>query len=179
MINVDLLNKDTFTGWYLFFTVIFLSVPLSYLVKETMSFFNILHSNLFIYFFFSISLTSLIFFFFFIPIFEKYFRKDIFLDKCKTCDGKIVFLTLKKDKAYIGILKDAQQRFIAIVPLISGGRDQYKKIKWTNFYNKENLKEKIEIIIPCKEIMTFGKYSPEILLSEYNSNNKKLSEQST
>ena len=167
------IDKTTFTGWYLFFTVILFSVPLNYLIKETMSLFNISHSNLFFYFIFSILLTEFLFFLL-MPIFKDSFGKDIFLDKCKTCMGKIIFLTLKNDKAYIGFLMDAQQKFIAIAPLISGGRTQDKKIKWTDFYYKVNIQEKTEILIPCKEIITFGRYNQQILSALHNKNKNSL-----
>ena len=96
---------------------------------------------------------------------------DNFYKKCIEWENKLVLLTLKNSKTYIGILwkfpdnSKAKQEFqtISIIPVTSGCREEKtKKVVWNTDYPdyKDPLQFiDMEIIIPRSEIITFGKFN--------------------
>ena len=99
-------------------------------------------------------------------------RHDNFCLKCVDWEENLVFLTLKNDNAYVGILwkypETPTSRYelqtISIAPLMSGFRLDDKTIKWNIYYPYENQEdmEDMETIIPRPEIITFGKFNRKI-----------------
>ena len=139
----------------------------------------------------SIILSSLLFL---IIMIEKIFRLisfsiyDNFHKKCIECENKLVLLTLKNRKTYIGILRkypentrsSFESQSVSIIPFISGYRkSETNIIDWNIEYLKERLDNEMEIIskldeteilIPRSEIITLRKYNKEIFDQFYHNN---------
>ena len=107
--------------------------------------------------------------FVFLPVY------DIFFINCIKWENKPVILSLKNDKAYIGILlkypenpkSKYETQMISILPLISGGRDQHtKQVNWVHYPQIQE--DSFEIIIPRSEIITFGKFNEDVFKHFYN-----------
>ena len=116
------------------------------------------------------------------PIASLFFPKtdDNFHNKCMAWENKTIILTLKNRKTYIGTLwkypEDPSSRYdlqtISMIPLRSGYRgDDDGKICWNTTYpdyeNKTQL-EDTEVIIPRREILSFGKFNNDVF--EYINN---------
>ncbi len=94
---------------------------------------------------------------------------DNFYRKCVEWENKAIILTLKNDKAYIGILwkypESPKSRYesqtISIIPLQSGYREiERKRVQWTTYYpSNQSDPYNTETIIPRHEILTFGKFN--------------------
>lgn len=102
--------------------------------------------------------------FVFLPVY------DIFFINCIKWENKPVILSLKNDKAYIGILlkypenpkSKYETQMISILPLISGGREQHtKQVAWKVHYPQIQ-EDSFEVMIPRSEIVTFGKFNKNI-----------------
>ncbi len=105
---------------------------------------------------------------------------DNFCKKCIEWEKKIVLLTLKNGKAYIGILwkypenprSRHESQTISIIPIRSGYRKQdTKQVVWdTNYPQYETASDFIdmELIVPRSEIMTYGKFSEKTFKHFYN-----------
>ncbi len=109
------------------------------------------------------------------PIAKQIFSQiqDNFCKKCIKWENEFVILTLKNEKAYIGVLwkypenprARHESQTISIIPFQSGYRDRItKKVIWNTFYpeyKKEAHYLNMEVMIPRSEISTFGKFSLE------------------
>ena len=100
---------------------------------------------------------------------------DDFFTICIELDKKAVIVGTKNDKVYVGILlkypknprSNYESQSISILPLISGGRNNNtKEVKWGGFYpdfseqfNGLSSTNYCEIVIPRREIVTFGKFN--------------------
>ncbi|MDE0518004.1 MAG: hypothetical protein OXH36_00390 [Bdellovibrionales bacterium] len=99
------------------------------------------------------------------PVYDNFYRK------CVEWQKKSVLLTLKNEKAYIGILwkypENPKSRYesqtISIIPLRSGYREKEKKrIEWTTDYPyKKTYFNNMEVILPRSEIITFSRFNME------------------
>ena len=98
---------------------------------------------------------------------------DNFFLKCIELEKELIFLTLKNDKVYIGILwkypeapwSKYESQIISIIPLQSGFRRQDRIIKWNIYYPEyENHKDfsSMETLISRSEIVTFGKFNKKV-----------------
>ena len=95
---------------------------------------------------------------------------DPFHECCYLWKREVVYVTLKNNKVYMGILLDYTKdlRFestIGIVAICSGYRDENRKVHWTFNYPAEYLSKsasKIGTIISQKEIMTFSLWDDSI-----------------
>ena len=105
---------------------------------------------------------------------------DNFIDSCISLEKNIVIVSLKNNKIYVGILfrypenpkLNYESQSISIIPLISGGRcNNTKEVRWGTFYpaTKKDNSSSI-IIIPRKEIITFGKFNPKVFGYFYKEN---------
>ncbi len=123
-----------------------------------------------------IPVISGIIFFILTPLFIKlsniifFNMQDSFLIDCIYWENLPVILSLRNDKAYIGILLKYpenprvrhESQTISIIPLASGGRNRNtKEVKWGLFYPQDALKD-CEISIPRNEIVTFGKFNEKV-----------------
>ena len=95
---------------------------------------------------------------------------DPFHECCYLWEREVIYITLKNNKVYMGILLDYTKdlRFestIRIVAIYSGYRDENRKVHWTFNYPAEYLSKsasKIGTIISQKEIMTFSLWDDSI-----------------
>ena len=107
---------------------------------------------------------------------KKYFRTSTysaFHDCCYSWNKKRVFITLRNQRIYLGILsgytKDMESELaIKIIPLYSGYRNPSTHINWTFRYpvidsalqtKMEGGENQPEIMIPYKEIVVFSRWS--------------------
>ncbi len=110
---------------------------------------------------------------------------DNFFNKCIEWEDKEVFLTLKNEKVYHGLLwlgpDNANSKYesqtVSIIPFKSGYRDQEKKnVMWNNYYPVyENESDVIdmEVIIPRSEIITFGRFNEKVFEYFYSGNDPR------
>ena len=108
--------------------------------------------------------------------------EDNFYKKCIEWENKFILLSLKNNKAYIGILwkypenpkSRHESQTISIAPCISGYRDgNTKKVIWNTYYPEYKDKSDImnmEVIIPRSEIITFGKFNKKTFEHFYKDN---------
>ena len=106
--------------------------------------------------------------------------QDNFYKKCLEWENSFILVTLKNEKAYIGILwkypespkSRHESQTISIIPFKSGYRDEKtKEVRWNiNYpeYNNQSQFISMEIIIPRTEIVTFGKFNRESFKYFYN-----------
>ena len=167
------------SGWpYVFFVVMIASLtwlPAEWILKEFLTcVFN--KENTAIKLIISLFLSYILF----LIITREFIAKKIlssiydnFCKKCIKCENELIILTLKNEKAYIGVLwkypenprARHESQTISIIPIKSGYRDEKtKKVEWN--INYPEYKEvahylNMEVIIPRSEIITFGKFSPE------------------
>ncbi|OYD41157.1 hypothetical protein [Sphingobacterium cellulitidis] len=93
-------------------------------------------------------------------------------------EKRLVLLTLKNDKFYIGWVKElpipSYSNYLRIIPLFSGYRDDEKKLEFTSHYFKayeklihdENKLEdthlNIDVVMPISEVITISFYDQDI-----------------
>lgn len=118
---------------------------------------------------------------FVINIFKYIFPREIydnFIVNCIKWERKTIILSLKNNKAYIGILlkypenpkSKYETQMISIRPLISGGRGQHtKQIDWKVYYPQIE-EDSFEMMIPRSEIITFGKFNKDVFKHFHNDN---------
>ena len=91
---------------------------------------------------------------------------------------ELVMVNLKNDKVYIGFILDfdlPEVNWIGIAPIMSGYRDEKKRLQLTTNYHQgiknmiKNLDKKsdesivdVSILIPSKEIVTLQNYNPHL-----------------
>ena len=86
---------------------------------------------------------------------------------CYSWYRKPVFVTLSNRKVYVGLLVDYTKSSriepaIKIAPVISGYRDEYGKVHWTDRYpvfSKEELEKEAGLIMPYSQIINFSLWS--------------------
>ena len=94
---------------------------------------------------------------------------DIFCKNCLEWEENLVIVSLSNRKIYIGYLwkypENPRERYelqsISIIPVLSGHRNSDKPgiVEWTTQYPDES---ETEIIIPRKDIITFGLFDDKI-----------------
>ena len=85
---------------------------------------------------------------------------DPFHDSCTSWKKKLVFITLKSNKVYLGLLMDYTkvtgfEYTIKIMPVYSGYRDNTQKVQWTFEYPNEK-RTLVELVIAKSEISSFA-----------------------
>lgn len=175
--RIRTLNHIDLSGWpYVFFLVLVASatwIPARFLVQEYGLFVDGYKNE-------SILLVAILFVF--VGILVIWFkiswshwlfpgiRYDNFCLKCIELEGEVVFMTLKNEKVYMGILwkypesprSRHESQSVSVVPLQSGFRSsEDKRIIWNIKYHYDSGKdmEDMETVIPRSEIVTFGKFS--------------------
>ena len=99
---------------------------------------------------------------------------DNFYNRCMDWEEKLIILSLKNNKTYVGILwkypenptARHESQTISIVPYLSGYRDEAsKKVVWNTSYPEyETIHQTMdmEVIIPRSEIITLGKFNERV-----------------
>ena len=100
---------------------------------------------------------------------------DNFFEKCIEWENQAIIITLKSEKAYMGILwkypenpkSTYESQTISIVPFMSGYRNEKtKKVIWNTIYlgNEEKYTfVDMEVLIARSEIITFRKFNKNFL----------------
>ncbi len=156
-------NYYQLEGWEYLFAVVFFAIPYYVLIDifpKQQWFHELLQL------FFSIILSAAL------GWFSAWIRNNYFDDPtpstfhncCYSWHRKLIFVTLSNRKVYVGLLVDYTKSSriepaIKIVPIISGYRDERRKVDWTDRYpvfSKEELGEEAGLIMPYSQIINFS-----------------------
>ena len=164
------------SGWPYVFFLVFIAAftwsPVEWFVTNNNEYFPFLPEKVFILFF-SVCLSCVLLYLFrktSLPYWYHFDEYDNFCFKCIGLEGYSIFLTLKNEKAYVGILwkypEDPTEKYeyqtISIIPLQSGFRREDKTINWNIYYPHYQEDDEMEMFIPRSEIVTFAKFNPEV-----------------
>ena len=153
-------------GWEYLFAVVFFAIPYYVLV-------TIWHNQQWFYeplqLLFSVILSAALGWFF-AWIKNKYFdgpTPSTFHNCCYSWYRKPIFVTLRNRKVYVGLLVDYTKSSriepaIKIVPVISGYRDGYGKVCWTDRYpmlSEEESDKEPGLIMHYEQIINFSLWS--------------------